>query len=91
MVTNNCHHFFIRILPENTTMNLEGKLDIQKKHIFTICLSILYYFRGRDIYIYLCLINPGSLYYCILNTIDNILHIIIRHIGASRQTHTHFK
>ncbi len=89
MVTITCHHFFIRILPENTTMNREDKLAIQKRHILRYAFQ--YYFRGREIYIYLCLINPGSLYYCILNTIDNILYIIIRHIGSSRQTHTHFK
>ena len=39
MVTKNYHHFFIRILPENTTLNLEGKLAIQKKeHILRYAL-----------------------------------------------------
>ena len=42
MVTSNCHHFFIRILPENTTMNLEGKLAIQKKHILRYAFYIIF-------------------------------------------------
>ena len=38
MVTITCHHFFIHILPENTTMNLEGNLAIQKEHILRYAL-----------------------------------------------------
>ena len=40
MVTITCHHFFC-LLPENTTMNLESKLDIQKKHILRYAFQII--------------------------------------------------
>ena len=49
MVTSTCHHFFC-LLPENTTMNLEGKLDIQKKHILRYAFQ--YYF-SVEIYTYI--------------------------------------